>query len=507
VTGRLSQHPLLAPLLVGLILRLVAAQFSTGYLMHDDHFMVVEVAASWADGEDYNNWLPWNQSGTPKAHPANFAYASTQYLVFKLLQGVGIEHPGNQAFILRVLHGLYSCLTILLGFFLARCLHPHQPKAALLVAWLLAAGGFWPLLSVHQLVEVVSIPPLMLAFWMLARKSELNWSSILWTGIGIGIATGLRYQCGIIGLGLIPVLLLERKWKDLLGIGAIALSTFFLMQAPDLFVWGEPFVQLRGYIEYNQTHAGNYPTGPWYQYILTLMGLMVPPVSLMLLWGAFHRGKSAPATWWRVAVPVVGFLLFHSVFINKQERFILPVVPALITLGTVGWSIWHQHRPWWGRHSQLHRGLWIGFWVINIALLGVSLTYEAKKSRVEAMGFLYESGATNFALIQVDSGAMPPQFYSGRWTSYHIDNRRDGKANPPAKVAAKWCVNPPEYILFQGHQHLGEAIQAYKADLPGLRYVTTIQSGRIDQWLSRLNPINSSERIMVYAVEDALPCP
>ena len=109
MTGRLSQHPLLAPLLVGLILRLVAAQFSTGYLMHDDHFMVVEVAASWADGEDYNNWLPWNQSGTPKAHPANFAYASTQFLVFKLLQGVGIEHPGNQAFIIRVLHGLYSC--------------------------------------------------------------------------------------------------------------------------------------------------------------------------------------------------------------------------------------------------------------------------------------------------------------------------------------------------------------------------------------------------------------
>ena len=55
-----STPPLLAPLLVGLVLRMLAATFSTGYLMHDDHFLVVEVGASWAAGEDYNEWLPWN---------------------------------------------------------------------------------------------------------------------------------------------------------------------------------------------------------------------------------------------------------------------------------------------------------------------------------------------------------------------------------------------------------------------------------------------------------------
>ena len=61
--------------------------------MHDDHFLVVEVAASWADGEDYNDWLPWSQSGTPEVHPANFAYAGSQFLLFKIFQTVGIEHP------------------------------------------------------------------------------------------------------------------------------------------------------------------------------------------------------------------------------------------------------------------------------------------------------------------------------------------------------------------------------------------------------------------------------
>ena len=123
------------------------------------------------------------------------------------------------------------------------------------------------------------------------------------------------------------------------------------------------------------------------------------------------------------------------------------------------------------------------------------------------MSFLHEAGAERFAMIQVDSGAMPPRFYMGRWDVVHLDNRQDGQAKSPAEVAARWCAHPPDYLLFQGQEHLAEAVQAYKADLPGIRYVTTIQSSRIDRWLERLNPINSSERIMIYAVEDALPCP
>lgn len=503
----MQRHPLLAPLFAGLILRLIAAQFSTGYMMHDDHFMVVEAASSWIDGEDYNNWLPWNQSGVPAAKPANFTYVGSQFLVFSALEWMGIDNPGSQMLWIRLLHGLFGCLTIVLGYLLSRALSPGQPKTAVHVAWMLAAGGLWPLLSVHQLVEMVSIPPLMLAFWMLAKQRDLGWKEILFAGIGMGIATGLRYQCGIIGLALAPVLILEGKWRELMGIGTTALVTFFVAQSPDLFVWGEPFVQLRGYIEYNQTHAGNYPKGPWYQYLLTLLGLLIPPASIMLLWGAFHRGKSAPVVWWRVLVPVAAFLVFHSAFINKQERFILPIVPALVALGAVGWQTWKDQSQWWSRRPRLHTSLWGVFWGLNLLVLPFTLTYEAKKSRVSAMSFLHDNNAHHFAMIQVDSGAMPPQFYSGTWGTYHTDNRRDGKGEDPLKVAAKWCAHPPEFLLFQGHQHLGEAVQTYKTAMPDIRYVTTIQAGRIDRWLSQLNPINSSERIMIYAVEDALPCP
>lgn len=474
--------------------------------MHDDHFLVVEAAASWADGEDYNNWLPWNQKGTPKAHPANFAYVGSQYLLFELFKLTGPSHPSDQALVLRILHGLYSLATIALGYLIARALAPTRKHTATAVAWLLAASGLWPLLSVHQLVEMACVPPLMMGFWGLVRSRQLRWQDILIAGIGIGIATGIRFQCGVIGVALVPVLLAQRQWQALVGVGVTALGTFSLMQAPDLYVWGEPFVQLRGYIGYNSTHAGNYPKGPWYQYLLTLLGILLPPASLMLLWGAFHRGRSAPGNWWRVVVPIAGFLIFHSAYINKQERFILPVVPALITVGLIGWHNWRERSQWWARHRKLEGGLWATFWIISTAVVAASIPYSGKHSRVKAMEFLYGQKVETFAVVQVDSGSMPPQFYSGTWKSYHIDNRRD-QQRPPLQVAASWCASPPQFILFQGDRHLGEAVGQYKAAMPGLRYVTTIAPSRTDRWIHALNPINSVERVMIYATEDALPCP
>ena len=70
--------------------------------MHDDHFLVVEVGASWSDGEDYNNWLPWNQAGTPEPKPGNFAYPGLQMLLFDLLDWTGPDRPAHQMTVIRL---------------------------------------------------------------------------------------------------------------------------------------------------------------------------------------------------------------------------------------------------------------------------------------------------------------------------------------------------------------------------------------------------------------------
>ena len=62
--------------------------------MHDDHFWVVESSASWADGEDYNNWLPWSQEElgrTPTPHYANLCYSSIHYLYVEFVEFLGFS--------------------------------------------------------------------------------------------------------------------------------------------------------------------------------------------------------------------------------------------------------------------------------------------------------------------------------------------------------------------------------------------------------------------------------
>ena len=87
ISKALKERPLFLILLVAAVLRITTAIFSEGYLMHDDHFWVVEAAASWSEGEDYNNWLPWSQEKLgldPKPHYANIFYASLHYYYFEI---------------------------------------------------------------------------------------------------------------------------------------------------------------------------------------------------------------------------------------------------------------------------------------------------------------------------------------------------------------------------------------------------------------------------------------
>ena len=49
-------------LLAAAVVRLIAAIFSEGYIMSDDHFLAVEPVSSWVHGENYHNWFPNTQN-------------------------------------------------------------------------------------------------------------------------------------------------------------------------------------------------------------------------------------------------------------------------------------------------------------------------------------------------------------------------------------------------------------------------------------------------------------
>jgi hypothetical protein len=110
-------------------------------------------------------------------------------------------------------------------------------------------------------------------------------------------------------------------------------------------------------------HSGDYISGHGIC-IYPDHGILIPPMSIILIAG-YIRG-------WRkhliMFLPALIFLIFHSIFPNKQERFILPIIPFLIAGG--GGRLGLDGRPVAGAvHWNQVAHAWAFFWVLNMVLL------------------------------------------------------------------------------------------------------------------------------------------
>ncbi len=101
-----------AIMIIAIILRLLAAIFSKGYAMSDDHFVVIHVAQRWVDG--FNDWFN-------RDHLSGFSlvYTGFHYLLFYCLKLIDITDPTIKMYIVRLIHAAYSLLTVYFGYKIA----------------------------------------------------------------------------------------------------------------------------------------------------------------------------------------------------------------------------------------------------------------------------------------------------------------------------------------------------------------------------------------------------
>ncbi len=262
-----TAYPLRVILIGAFLVRLIAAIYSQGYGMHDDHFLVLEAAQSWVDGTDYNDWLPKSQvDPIPSGH--SFLYVGAHYVVLSAFKFMGIDDPKFKMFLIRLLHALLSLVVVAIGYKLAERL--ANKKAAIQVGLALAFLWFMPLLSVRNFVEVVCIPFLILGVWYAYTAVEDNrsWKRYLLAGLVIGVAFSIRFQTAvfIMGLGL-AILCKKRFWEAIVfGLGVI-LSIVLVQGVVDVFVWGRPFAELEQYVSYNLAHKYDYGTNNPIMYV------------------------------------------------------------------------------------------------------------------------------------------------------------------------------------------------------------------------------------------------
>jgi hypothetical protein len=497
--------------LLAISLRIFAAIFSTGYMMHDDHFLAIEASQSWADGGDYNNWLPWNQvHPQPEGH--SFFYVGLHYVLFETLNFLSINNPHTKMLIVRLLHALFSMLSVWFGYRIARKMSTEN--TALSVALILAAAWFMPVFSVRNLVEVVASPFLMWAVWLLIKDDKTRTIHYLSAGLLLGLAFSVRFQTIIFAGGVGLVLLLQKQYK---GVIVTALGVLFSICAVqglvDFIIWGKPFAELQGYIEYNWDHRNEYGVNNQSMYILILTLIFSVPLGLLFLFGFFRSWKK----YMLIFLPTFLFILFHNIFPNKQERFVFTMIPMFVVLGVVGWNEFLEVSRKKEKYTRLTRFSFKFFWILNFPVLLLFTFTAQKRARTESMYYFYDKPPVVILSEDTNRGSvsMLPFFYAGKQGFQYLlpkaENPDTIAANysewsskfvktiyKPEYFLSKTTDSLPDYILFYDGERLNQRVEKMREIFPKMRYETVIHSSLSDALFQKMNPINKNFPFFIY---------
>jgi hypothetical protein len=473
-------------LFAALIMRLLAAIFSQGYGMHDDHFLIIEASSSWVDGYDYNGWLPWSEGnrGRPEGH--SFSYVGINYFFFYICKFFGLSDPKTLMLFNRILHALLSMLVVYFGIKITEKI--SNRKNAVTVGWLLALLSIMPFLSVRNLVELSSIPFLMWGVWLMIKNDRKV--NIFYAGLLIGLAVSFRYQIAVFAIGIMMYYFFNWKFKAFFLFSLGTFVTFVLTQGlVDYLIWGYPFAEFIAYSTYNMEQGVQYlPNSNYFMYLWVLMGVLLFPFGLLMGIGFFKSAKENLLLF----LPTVIFLLFHTFYPNRQERFILSVLPFFIILGVIGFQSFRKNPTW----DKLWNFSYSFFWILNIPImLFLSFTYT-KMSRVEAMYVLYGDNLKDERILLEGSAetktSMLPKFYSGSW--YCLLAERNDTITPLTVFEGQKY----DYIFFFGEDKLQERVKEYKVLYPKLKLIKKCEPSLIDKLVRKLNPRNSNQYIEVW---------
>lgn len=484
--------------MAALLVRLLAVIFSVGYGMHDDHFNVIEVAQSWADGKNVGNWLPNVPKGTTADVSHSLFYPGVHFLLFKVMNVTGPEDPQAKMVLVRLLHALYSLFIVYFGYRITQKL--ADTITAKWCALFLALLWFMPYLSVRNLVEMVCIPPLLAGCWLIIKDEKPKWTSYLLAGFIIGFAFSIRYQTALFIGGVGLVLLLQHQWRGFAFYSVGVVANVLLFQGlVDYLLWGYPFAEFLGYLQYNVQHKNDFTTGPWYNYLLLITGLALPPFSVLLWFGYFKNVKAKLLLF----LPSLLFLVFHCYFVNKQERFILPFFPFFIILGMAGWQNKATNYFYAPGRIKATRAVAITVLSLNILLLFIASISSSKTSRMNAMHYLYKQKDAKGYILEssfVYGWQFFPRFYAGQWLDeYQVTNDHNAEA---VKMDIAWQTMKPNYVVFLSDKDLDARVAKFKLTYPHIEYKTTIQPAFMDWLFHKLNPVNKHEPCIIYKIND-----
>ncbi len=502
LTKYYQDKPLVLLLWIAFLVRVIAVIFSKGYYAHDDHFLVVGVAQDWVNGLDRDGWFVHsfeaNESGR------NLLYPGLHYLLFEFLEAIGINSPDSKMFFVRLLHAIYSLLVVSLSYKIGLLL--TTKKRAFIIGLLLALIWFIPFISVRNLIEWVSVPPLLYVAYLLMKESKsisLPFYMCVLGGVLLGVSFSIRYQTILVSLGYGIGVLYFKRWKTVGGLLIGFLVYFvFVHGYVEYLMCNQYFGKLISYVTYNIENAHTYFSEPWFIHLIYLNVFVLPPIGFLFTFGVFKVKKDR-------LILFLGFLLFfvyHSYFPNKQERFIFTIVPHFVILGLIGFSEFYDQSKFWKTRPNLLKGFVIFFILLNTYMLAFMTTFYSKKARCEVMKYVRETNeAVDLIIVENSTRGgtnYSPDFYAGRTIDKieYVENTSSEQLQ--LKIATS--KRTPDFVLFEvkPNETLSvNRVETMRKHFPTLIFSKRVNGSFMDHFRHKLNKVVKNYDFVVYEIK------
>ena len=410
-------------------------------------------------------------------------------------RGIGIHDPGVEMLVVRLVQAAYSLPAV---YFVYRLLERSLGSESAMLGGLLAAAFFaMPVTAVHQLEESVCIVPLLAAYWWWQRAEDRHQRPALWgalAGAALGTALILRFPLMGFVLAFVALVLVRPRpvtvGDKLAFLGGLGLV--IVLQGYSNWVanhqWWYSFIHRLGPMLHPQHMAADaegYPSSPPWHYVLTLLAALIPPASILLLAAAVKGGRQFPL----LGIATLAFFVSHSLIANKQERFLLPILPGLFILIVAG-------LPWLA--SQLapsaYRGMWWYFWTVNAALLVIVTFSFSKKDRVEPLLIVYRRhDATGVLVAQYNQSFSVPEYYLGRPRPALAVVERGQDVESSTRGL------PINYVIVYSDTPEADRVSLAGALHRNLTFLTVIQPSLTDRLAHAINPRhNRAHTAVIY---------
>jgi hypothetical protein len=320
---RMAQAILAVALVAGFGLRVWLALTDDGFYWPDEIYQSLEPAHRLVYGY---GWMPWEFVEGLRT----WAVPGFVALIMKVTALLGGTSPEIYIRVTKIVFAALGVATAWGSYRLARSYKTDVVYAAGGAALFgLAAPAIY--FGPRAFSESMSALPVVLGLALLlpesTRRARLAGGSLL------GLAVLMRLHNALFCMAVLGTLLVRRRFRELLETGLVFAAGALFYGLVDRLTWGEWFHSAGTYLRFSLLEGGaaRWGTEPFWYYgsvMWTSMGaLAVVTIALAVIGSRIA---------FDLALVIAVFVFAHSVTPHKEFRFMVPMLPLLAALASVG---------------------------------------------------------------------------------------------------------------------------------------------------------------------------